>query len=76
VFVLNAEGELQPVRVKTGISDGATTAILEGDLAENAQVVTGTASPATSASATNTSPLLPFGGRGRQGGTSRQGGAR
>ena len=31
------------MRVQTGVSDGTTTAIVDGDLAENAQVVTGVA---------------------------------
>ena len=61
VWVLH-EGRLEPVDVQLGITDGTTTAVLGGDLAEGAQVVTGTttASPATQ---TTGSPLLPFGGR-------------
>jgi len=60
--------------VRTGISDGRDTAILDGELSEGTAVITGTASataPAATA-APATSPLLPFGGRG--GG--RRGGAR
>ena len=62
------------VAVRTGISDGRDTAILDGELSEGTAVITGTASataPAATA-APATSPLLPFGGRG--GG--RRGGAR
>ena len=62
------------VAVRTGISDGRDTAILDGELSEGTAVITGTASataPAPTA-APATSPLLPFGGRG--GG--RRGGAR
>ena len=61
VWVLH-EGRIEPVGVQLGITDGTTTAVLGGDLADGAQVVTGTttASPATQ---TTGSPLLPFGGR-------------
>ena len=60
--------ENQPVRVpvKTGISDGRDTAILDGDLAPGTSVVTGSAATVTPA-APSTSPLLPL-GRGRRGG--------
>jgi len=65
VFV-NDNGQLRPVRVQTGITDGTTTAITGGDLAENIQVVTGVAIQSASAAQPSTSPLLPF-GRGRGG---------
>lgn len=74
VFVLE-NGQLHPVRVETGISDGTTTAVLQGQLAEGAPVVTGIANPAGGASQTSGSPLLPFGGRGRFGGNSNRGSA-
>jgi HlyD family secretion protein len=62
----------QPLRVpvKTGISDGRDTAILDGDLTAGTRVVTGSATPAASGTASSTpstSPLLPFSGRGRGG---------
>lgn len=72
VFVLQ-DGQLQPVRVETGISDGTTTAIVQGQLAEGASVVTGVANPGTAGSQTSGSPLLPFGGRGRFGGNANRG---
>ena len=60
VYVLTGEGKdakLQPVQVKTGISDGISTEVISG-LEEGAQVVTGTFSAGTSAApAAN-----PFGG--------------
>jgi HlyD family secretion protein len=78
------DGQLRSVRVKTGISDGTTTAIVDGELAEDAHVITGVSTPAASAQ-TTTSPFMPFGGRrpgqgpgnngGRQGGTARPQGA-
>jgi HlyD family secretion protein len=62
VYVLTGEGKdakLQPVQVKTGISDGISTEVIAG-LDEGAQVVTGTFSAGTSAApAAN-----PFGGGG------------
>ena len=59
VWVL-AGGELQPVRVRTGISDGTTTAIVDGSLDEHAQVVTGiVATQASSSAPSSASPLIP-----------------
>ena len=62
------------IPVRSGISDGRDTAILEGDLVEGSTVVTGTTSTTpAAATAPATSPLLPFGGRG---GGGRRGGSR
>jgi HlyD family secretion protein len=59
VWVL-AHGELQPVRVRTGISDATTTAILDGSLDEHAQVATGiVATQASSSTPSSASPLIP-----------------
>lgn len=75
VWVL-ADGQLRPVAVKTGVSDGTTVAIIDGDITEHAEIVTGVATQATSASASaGGSPLLPFGGRrNRPAGGARRGG--
>jgi HlyD family secretion protein len=51
------------VRVQTGVSDGAMTAITGGDLKEGDQVVTGMAAQGTTTAQASTSPLLPFGAR-------------
>ena len=72
VWILRA-GAVQEARVRTGVTDGAVTAVLEGDLREGDQVVTGVADQAASAAPATGSPLLPFGGRGP--GAGRQGGA-
>jgi HlyD family secretion protein len=74
VWVL-AQDRPARVPVRTGISDGRETAILEGDLTPGTPVVTGTASTTSPAATTTpaTSPLLPFGGRG---GGGRRGGGR
>jgi HlyD family secretion protein len=68
------DGQLRPVRVRTGISDGTMTAIVEGELSETAQVVTGVATTSAAAAQPSSSPLLPFGGRRPGGGAN--GGAR
>jgi HlyD family secretion protein len=62
LFVLH-DGQMSPLRVRTGVSDGAMTAILEGELKEGDQVVTGMAAQGTTTAQASTSPLLPFGGR-------------
>jgi HlyD family secretion protein len=61
VWVLR-DGPLESVNVRLGVTDGVTTAVLAGDLAEGDQVVTGTSVDAATAQTTR-SPLLPFGGR-------------
>jgi HlyD family secretion protein len=77
VWVLNG-GQLQPVRVRTGISDGTTTAILDGQLDEEAQVVTGMAvAQTTTAAPAGGSPLIPQRpGANRQGAGAGAGAAR
>src|SRR5262249_5323212 len=63
-------GALQPLRVQTGVSDGAMTAVVNGDLKEGDQVVTGISDQA-SVSTSGASPLLPFGRRGGGAGANR-----
>jgi HlyD family secretion protein len=43
VYVLDAKGEPQARTVKTGITDGRYTAIVEGDLKAGDKIVTGLA---------------------------------
>ena len=43
VFVLGADGKLSPVHLKTGISDGRYTQVLEGELKEGDNIVVGAA---------------------------------
>jgi HlyD family secretion protein len=62
VWVLE-QGALKRVSVQTGISDGTHTAVLSGDLAPGARVVTGSTSASTAQAPTTGSPLIPFGGR-------------
>ena len=73
------DGQIRPVRVQTGISDGTTTAITSGELAEGSQIVTGLASASAGTAPASSSPLLPFGGRrpgGNNSGGARQGAGR
>jgi HlyD family secretion protein len=63
-------GQLKPVRVRTGVSDGVITAVLEGELADGATVVTGVAASTMTAGSTASSPLFP-----RRPGGNRQGGS-
>jgi len=65
-------GALEPVRIRTGVSDGAMTAVVEGDLKEGDQLVTGMAEQGTATAQASASPLLPFGGR-RAGGAGTTG---
>jgi HlyD family secretion protein len=65
------DGELQPVRIETGITNGTATAIVGGQLQEGMPVVTGVVAgnqPAENAS--TASPLIP-----RRPGGNRQAGA-
>ena len=70
------DGQLQPLAVQTGITDGRSTAIIGGDVAENTPIVTGVAaSTAAPSRATNASPLVPQRpGGNRQGGAARANG--
>ena len=74
VWVLDG-GHLRAVSVRAGINDGAQTAIVDGELGENAQVVTGQNVTTTTGSTSQTaSPFMPQRpGANRQ---NRQGGAR
>lgn len=54
------EGMLEPVRIRTGLSDGTTVAVLGGPLTEGAQIVTNaTTGQTTAAAPTTASPLMP-----------------
>jgi HlyD family secretion protein len=67
VWVL-AQGALTRVSVQPGISDGTQTVVVSNDLAPGARVVTGTSTPAITAAAPTSSPLIPAGRRGAGGG--------
>jgi len=48
LWVLDADGKPAAIEVKTGISDGSQTELLEGELAEGREVIVGTATAAKS----------------------------
>jgi HlyD family secretion protein len=68
VWVLR-EGQLHPIDVTAGLSDGSTTAVA-GDLHEGMRVVTATTGGSAATSAPAQSPLMPF-ARGRGGRSAR-----
>jgi HlyD family secretion protein len=68
VWVLR-DGKLQLARVRTGVTDGAMTAVLGGELKEGDRVVTGITEPGATATSQTANPLLPFGRRGGAAGT-------
>jgi len=75
------DGKLQLLRVRTGVTDGAMTAIVGGELKEGDRVVTGITEPGATATSQTANPLLPFGRRGggagaRGAGAGTAGGAR
>ncbi len=75
VWVLR-NGKLELVRVRTGVSDGAATAVVAGELKEGDQVVTGVSAAGATPAQTSTSPLIPFGRRGGAAGGARGGAGR
>jgi hypothetical protein len=73
LYYLDAKGELAEARVRTGITDGASTEIGGKNISEGMQVIAGTVSAAqqaqTSASATPFQSSQPQGGQRRGGPT-------
>jgi hypothetical protein len=67
---LYVNNELKPVNMRLGITDGTNTEILSGELQPGMEVVTGVLTGATrqtQGGAGTGNPLLPQGGRGRDG---------
>ena len=79
VWVMSADGKLEPRRVRVGLSDGSATEVVEGDVREGDVVVTGqnvTASASSSRTQNGGQATAPgFGGAPRAGGA-RTGGGR
>jgi HlyD family secretion protein len=59
----NGNVELKPVKIRTGITDGVNTEVIEG-LKEGDQVVTGLLTSQTGAAGAGNRPANPFGGGG------------
>jgi HlyD family secretion protein len=74
VWVLGADGKLQPRRIKVGLSDGSATEVVEGELREGDVVVTGQNVTANASARTQNgsqSSAPGFGGAPRVGGGGR-----
>jgi HlyD family secretion protein len=71
------DGQLRANRVRTGISDGIVTAIVDGEVPDGATIVTGVSSSTTASSQPASSPLIPRrpGGNRQGSGTARTQGA-
>ena len=71
VWVLGADGQPQPRRIKVGLSDGSATEVVEGELSEGDVIITGqnvTASATRTQSGGATQSAPGFGGAPRGGG--------
>ena len=66
VYILDANKKPQPVQIRTGITDGRYTEVVEGGLKEGQDVIVGNATSKVETSSGATAS--PLGGGGRQGG--------
>lgn len=72
VWVMGQDGKPQRRRIKVGLSDGASTEVVEGNLVEGEMVITGqTLSSASRTTNTNTGSAPGFGSAPRTGGGGR-----
>jgi HlyD family secretion protein len=69
VWVVTGE-KLEPLRVRTGMSDGVSTEVISRELREGTRIAV-PAQTVTERSAPASNPLFPSGGRGTRGGTRR-----
>ncbi|HEX3557676.1 MAG TPA: efflux RND transporter periplasmic adaptor subunit [Pyrinomonadaceae bacterium] len=78
VWVLGSDGKPQARRIKIGLTDGASTEVVEGDLHEGDVVITGQNLTAASKSSNSNTQSAPpgFGGAPRMGGGGPRGGGR
>lgn len=68
VWVLGADGKPQSRRIKIGLTDGAATEVVEGNLQEGEMVIIGQTISATNKAQSAQSPAPGFGGAPRTGG--------
>jgi len=73
VWVMGQDGKPQRRRVKVGLTDGAATEVVEGNLVEGEMVITGQTLSSASSSNTNQGSAPGFGGAPRTGGGGRGG---
>jgi HlyD family secretion protein len=76
IWVLGADGKPQSRRIKVGLTDGASTEVVEGNLQEGEMVITGQTITAASKAQGTASPAPGFGGAPRTGGAGGTGGRR
>jgi HlyD family secretion protein len=76
VWVLGQDGKPQPRRIKVGLSDGAATEVVEGNLTEGELVITGQTVSGTASSSTQQNRPPGFGNTPRVGGSGGGGGRR
>ncbi|HWS55189.1 MAG TPA: hypothetical protein VN228_13725, partial [Pyrinomonadaceae bacterium] len=74
VWVLGQDGQPQPRRIKVGLTDGASTEVVEGELREGEVVITGQNVTAQQGGAGGQQSAPGFGGAPRMGGGGRGGG--
>ena len=72
VWVLSADGKPQSRRIKIGLTDGASTEVVEGNLREGEMVITGQTMSAADKTQGNQSQAPGFGGAPRTGGGGRR----
>lgn len=68
VWVLGADGKPQPRRIRVGLTDGASTEVVEGDLREGEMVITGQNISGTPRAQNSSQSAPGFGGAPRVGG--------
>jgi HlyD family secretion protein len=68
VWVLGQDGKPERRRIKIGLTDGAATEVVEGNLVEGEMVITGQTSTASKPAANSSSSAPGFGGAPRTGG--------
>jgi HlyD family secretion protein len=76
VWVLGQDGQPQPRRIKIGLTDGASTEVVEGDLREGEMVITGQTVSGATRTQSNSQSAPGFGGAPRTGGIGGGGGRR
>src|SRR6266436_968256 len=74
VWVLGADGKPQARRIKIGLTDGASTEVVEGNLQEGEMVIIGQTISAANKAQSTQSPAPGFGGAPRTGGATGSGG--
>lgn len=68
IWVMGQDGKLQSRRIKVGLSDGAATEVVEGNLQEGEMVVTGQTLTSSNKAQSSQTPAPGFGGAPRTGG--------